>query len=256
VAVERPSRGRGSQFYMDPNEESIDVAHSEESDMEDSPSEETKEDAVEEEPTGEAEETGDEKPEESTEEPEEKTYELPDGRKVDGETLAKEWKENFYPDYTKKSQALADIEKGNINQEAPAKPYDDPDWQPKDYGEVINLAKQEVLQEIDSKEKAFADKQKEVEENISTQLEEIKTEDPDVDENVLFQHANKYGFRDLKLAHQNMKDMSDTVKKVQTKTAKDIAKRNDPVSVNPGAVGGDSDPGQFENALEYMRSIK
>src|SRR4029079_11164306 len=31
-------------------------------------------------------------------------YELPDGRKVDAQTLQKEWKTNFLPDYTKKSQ--------------------------------------------------------------------------------------------------------------------------------------------------------
>jgi len=42
---------------------------------------------------------------------EQELYDLPDGRKVDGKTLSKEWKENFYPDYTRKSQKLSEFEK-------------------------------------------------------------------------------------------------------------------------------------------------
>jgi hypothetical protein len=38
-------------------------------------------------------------------------FELPDGRKVDAATLSKEWKENFMPEFTKRSQTLAEIER-------------------------------------------------------------------------------------------------------------------------------------------------
>jgi hypothetical protein len=38
---------------------------------------------------------------------EQELFELPDGRKVDGKTLSKEWKENFYPEFTRKSQQLS-----------------------------------------------------------------------------------------------------------------------------------------------------
>ena len=45
--------------------------------------------------------------------PETPMYELPDGRKVTGEELSREWKDNFLPDYTKKSQELAKLNKTN-----------------------------------------------------------------------------------------------------------------------------------------------
>lgn len=38
-------------------------------------------------------------------------FELPDGRKVDALTLSKEWKENFYPEFTRRSQSLAEYRK-------------------------------------------------------------------------------------------------------------------------------------------------
>jgi hypothetical protein len=41
----------------------------------------------------------------------EELFDLPDGRKVDKKTLTKEWKENFYPEFTRRSQKLKDYEK-------------------------------------------------------------------------------------------------------------------------------------------------
>jgi len=40
-----------------------------------------------------------------------KLMELPDGRKVDPKTFSKEWKENFYPEFTRRSQRLRDYER-------------------------------------------------------------------------------------------------------------------------------------------------
>lgn len=183
-------------------------------------------------------------------------YELPDGRKVDGATLSKEWKENFLPEFTRKSQTLAELEKGKTINPAPTKPYESPDWQPQTWAEAIEMAKKEALQEIEAKEQAKVEQRQALENTVVTQLEEIKKADPNVNENALFLHATKYGFQDLRLAYQNMHDMSETVKKVQTTTAANIAKRNDPVSVSPGATGARPDPGQFGNAVEYLRSLK
>lgn len=53
-----------------------------------------------------------------SETPEESLFELPDGRKVDASTLSKEWKENFYPEFTRRSQKLAEIERANKEAEA------------------------------------------------------------------------------------------------------------------------------------------
>jgi predicted NAD-dependent protein-ADP-ribosyltransferase YbiA (DUF1768 family) len=53
-----------------------------------------------------------------SETPEKELFELPDGRKVDSTTLSKEWKENFYPEFTRRSQKLAEIERQNAETEA------------------------------------------------------------------------------------------------------------------------------------------
>lgn len=198
-----------------------------------------------------------EEPVKPTEPTEAELFDLPDGRKVDAATLAKEFKENFLPEFTRKSQELAKLTKGpETTNPTQDKPYQNPEWQPKDWNEAIQIAKSEALQEIEAKEKAHVERQQAVENAVVEQLTAIKTTDPNVNESALFQHAVKYGFKDLTLAHQNMKDMSEMVKKVQTTTATNIAKRNDPVSGLPGATGSRPDPSQFENARDYLRSLK
>jgi len=181
-------------------------------------------------------------------------FELPDGRKVDAMTLSKEWKENFYPEYTRKSQALAEKEIKN-KPETPDNPYADPEYVPQSYEELLQIAEQRALAAFEAKQSETIKAQQELESEISNQLNEVKTLDPNLNENALFLHATKYGFRDLKLAHQNMKDMSEIVKNVQKTTADNIAKRNDPVSVVPGATGIKPDPSNFSTARDYLRSI-
>lgn len=205
-----------------------------------------------------SEETPEVEPEVTPETPAEADlYELPDGRKVDGATLAKEWKENFLPDYTRKSQELARVTSPNLPTETPPNPYADPDYVPTTYQEIIDAAKAAALAELAQQAEATATAQKAVEDAVVAQLDEVKKIDPNVDENKLFLHANKYGFRDLSTAYQNMKDMGQVVKTVQRQTAENIAKRKDPVSVSPGAaVGTAPDPSAFGSAVEYMRSLK
>lgn len=189
---------------------------------------------------------------------EEQLYELPDGRKVDGETLTREWKENFLPDYTRKSQALAAKENPVTNpQPTTPNPLDDPNYVPTSYGEIARIAKEQALAEFEAREQAKIDQQKEIEDMVVSQLAEIKKSDPTINENALFLHANKYGFRDLRQAHANMKDMSETMKKVKQTTATDIAKRADPVSVPVGSSsGGAPDASNFASAVDYLRSLK
>lgn len=189
--------------------------------------------------------------------PEKELFETPDGRKVDAATLQKEWKENFLPEFTRKSQALAEIEKGNLPTKTTVeKPYEKPDWQPQTYGELLKVAEEKVLGTLQQQEQARIEQQKALEDSVNSQLTEIKKTDASLNENALFQHANKYGFKDLRLAHQNMKDMAEMAKKVQTTTAQNIAKRNDPVSASPGATGQRPDPSQFRSAIEYLHSLK
>lgn len=184
-------------------------------------------------------------------------FELPDGRKVDGVTLAKEWKENFLPDYTRKSQELAKAKTDTLpNNEPKENPYEDPNYVPQSYEEILKVAEDRALAKLDAREQAKVEQQQAVENEVVKQLEELKSLDPNINENALFLHANKYSFRDLKLAYANMKDMSDVIKKTQDITAQNIAKRNDPVSVSPGASGQKLDPDNFGNAVEYLRALK
>lgn len=190
-------------------------------------------------------------------EPEVELFELPDGRKVDAATLSKEFKENFIPEFTRKSQELAELKKGTLPDNKPTpKVYEDPEWQPQTYAELIAIAKEEVKGDLEAREKAAFEQRQSIENAVVAQLEEVKKIDPTVNENALFLHANKYGFRDLKLAHANMKDMADVIKKTQTTTANNIAKRNDPVSIKPGAGGEKPNPSNFGNAVDFLRSLK
>lgn len=180
-------------------------------------------------------------------------YELPDGRKVDAATLSKEWKENFMPDYTKKSQELAKV---SVSPEKPVNPYADPEYTPQTYEEILQEAERRALKAVEGKEQAKIESQKALTDAVEGQLKEIRATDPNLNEEALYQHAVKYGFQDLRRAHQNMRDMSEVVKKTQDVTAKNIAKRADPVSVTPGATGAKLDPSHFATSRDYLRALK
>lgn len=185
-------------------------------------------------------------------------YDLPDGRKVDAATLAKEFKENFLPEFTRKSQELARLTttpEPNINNKS-TDPLADPDYVPQTYAEIIQIAKEATIKDIQAREQARIDSQKALETAVESQINEIKAVDPSLNENLLYAHATKYRFTDLKLAHQNMKDMSETIKKVQQTTAQNVQKRTDPVSVSHGATGARPDPAQFSSARDYLNAVR
>lgn len=199
-------------------------------------------------------------PAESGKEPiiEPELFELPDGRKVDAETLSREWKENFYPDYTRKSQELA-ANKTHVTspQQDPIIPALTDEWVPKSYAEIVEIAKQSIKTDLQHEQETQIQRQQEIETNVINELSEIKKTDPTVNENALFLHANKYGFNNLQSAHQNMKDMVQMAKTVQQATVQNVSKRNDPVSVSSaGNTGGTiPDASQFSSASEYLQSL-
>lgn len=178
-------------------------------------------------------------------------YELPDGRKVDAETLSREWKENFYPDYTRKSQALAAKE----THQEPTVITDE--WIPTSYAEIVQRAKQETRAELQYEEQAKIQKQQEIETKVANEIADIKKIDPAVNVDAIFLHANKYGFTNLNSAYTNMKDMTTMAKNVQQMTVQNAQKHNDPVSVSGGTSGGiKPDAGQFATATDYLRALK
>ncbi len=183
-------------------------------------------------------------------------YKLPDGREVEASVVVEEYK-NLLTDYTKKSQALAQKDTNITPKETNANPYADPEYIPQSYAEIIEFAKEAALKELADRDTQRVEAEKAIETEVATQLEEIKKLDPSLNENALFLHATKYGFRDLKVAHANMKDMSEAIKKTQTTTAQNIAKRNDPVSTTSGSpTGTKPDRANFTNAADYLRSLK
>ena len=194
-------------------------------------------------------------------------YDLPDGRKVDAETLAREFRENFLPEFTRKSQALAEIERGKKDLNSPqddVPAWKKPDYVPKDYGEVIELAKAKAIREMQNASHAERDRVEAVQKEVDTQLSDLKKVDPKLDENALFVHANKYGFRDLKAAHTNMSDMKKALVDVEQRTVKNLKTReSDPISTGPGGEAPDDTSGydpkllqQFDGAAEYLAFIK
>lgn len=194
-------------------------------------------------------------------------FDLPDGRKVSAEVLQKEWKENFLPDYTRKSQKLAEIERGNekenTNTRSDEPKWKNPDYVPENYAEVIEFAKAEALNEIRRASQLENERVSAIQREVDGQISAIKATDPKLDENALFQHANKYGFQDLKAAHANMMDMRRAVLETEQRTVKNIKGREaDPVGGGAsGATSADDgyDPrvtSQFTSALDYLARVK
>jgi hypothetical protein len=192
-------------------------------------------------------------------------YETPDGRQVTAEVLQKEWKENFLPEFTRKSQALADIEREkNINNA----PEEVPEWQkddyvPQNYAEIINIAEAKALQTIRDNAAAEIQKETDIKNAVEAELTEIKATDSKLDADALFQHANKYGFNNLKQAYSNMSDMKKTAVDTEQRTVKNIKDREvDPISTGPGGEVVDSndyDPNemsQYDGANDYLASLK
>ena len=202
---------------------------------------------------------------------EEKLYDLPDGRKVDAATLAKEFTENFLPDYTRKSQRLADYEKSNkpddgkqINSSSQDVPeWKKPEFTPNSYAEVIEIATKEAMSRIDERNKAEADRTKQIQDVVQKQLNEIKTSDKDLDEAALFAHANKYGFTDLKMAHENLKAMKTTavdtekktIKNLQNRSADQVAGGNSAATNSGDEVDIDSLSG-FNGAVDFLHRVQ
>lgn len=193
-------------------------------------------------------------------------YETPDGRKLTAEQLQVEWKEKFLPDYTRKAQKLAEIEKTNNkdkevnNSEKPK--WEDPSWVPESYAEIIKVAEQRALERVKAERQQEIEQKSQIEKMVTEQLNEIKKEEPNLNEDLLFQHANKYQFSDLKLAYENMKEMKLAIKKTEEKVVNNIkARENDIVSAGskPGTATSGSNYWDIANdrgsARDYLSRV-
>ncbi len=183
-------------------------------------------------------------------------YPLPDGRMVDAETLTKEWKENFLPDYTKKSQTLAEIER------AKASDPNVPEWKkegyvPKSYAEIVELGKAEALKEMAALAAAEEARRAEVNQRVEAQVTALKAKDPKLDEMALFAHANKYGFRDLNLAYENMAEMKTVARVTEERVLQGAKKKVDPIATGSGSGSGSAPRyPQASSATEFLARLK
>lgn len=195
--------------------------------------------------------------------PAEALYKLPDGREVDAVTLQREWKENFMPEFTQKSQRLAAIERGTqpITSPEAAPKWQDPTWQPQSIQEVIEAGKQAALDEIQGQQRQAEETRTRVASEVDAQIAAIKTKDANLDENALFVHANKFGFPNLIAAYENMSEM----RKIATETERRVltnvnTRKADPISggAQPAPVAGTAQTyganGNYSSALDYFRS--
>lgn len=169
-------------------------------------------------------------------------YDLPDGRKVDGATLQNVYKD-LLGDYTQKAQTLSQFEKAGIQVKTeptintPQNPWEDPNWVPKNYAEIVAASKQAFKAEAEAQTKAEADARAVVTQQIDTELGEIKKLEPNVSEDLLFAHATKYGFTSLKQAFTNMRDLNVAIKATQAQTQKNLANRaNEVINTKGGEI--------------------
>lgn len=214
--------------------------------------------------TPEAVETPEASVEPITEEPTAELHVLPDGRKVDNATLSREWKENFMPDYTKKSQIIAEYEKVGkpISNQPEVLEWQQEGYQPKSWAEAFKIAENLAVEKIRSENLQQEQERAQVSAAIDSQLTELKQADPKLDENLLFQHATKYGFRDLKMAHQNLRAIKQTEMDTEQRVLKNLKTRgSEPISSNPSATapvsGMDySEATSSESAIDFLRRIK
>lgn len=201
---------------------------------------------------------------ETTKEPEkveENLVELPDGRKLPPKEAEVEYR-NLYSEFTRKSQKLATYEKGNESKETINKPKEEGEWIPQTWEEVLEKSKQALREDMERERQAEIESRTQTELFVTSQLEELKKENPTLNETQLFNHALKYNFKDLKVAYSNMKDMQSYIKKATEATVQNITKRNaDPIS--GGAQSGNTFDGDVYDPsarnmsmVDYLRSIK
>lgn len=190
-------------------------------------------------------------------------YKLPDGREVDAAGLQREY-ENLLPEFTRKSQELAALKNPPSPLTNPQEPaWKDPNFQPKDWAEAIEIAKQEALAEVRNESQARQAAEQARTQAVEAQLAAIKTVDPKVDENALFEHAVKYGFNDLGKAHANMKALQEAVVATEQRVLKNVQTRaGDPIATTPtpapatDGIAALGNPANYRDARDFLDALK
>ena len=185
-------------------------------------------------------------------------YELPDGRKVPGAEVLEAYK-SLQADYTRKTQELASYKKSPET----TPEYKNPDWQPQSYAEIIEKAKEELYRDMEERKQQELAVERQLAEQVDSQMAVVRQIDPNVNESKLFEHATKFKIPDLVSAYENMKYLNEQLEAVKQQTAKSIQKRiSDPVATARGdeTVIDENEvytpSSRSSSLLDYLRQVK
>lgn len=193
------------------------------------------------------------------------------GREVTAKELYEITTQNLLPAYTKATQELSRYKQGGttingtetppVAPNAAQKPWEDPNWVPESYGDVVKLATENAKEELRRDAELQAQFAEEAKTITDTALAEIRKTDPGLNEDALFSHINKFGFTDVKLGYENFKMVQEAKREAAAAAAK-ITRQEDPIAGKTGAIlaaddGYDpSNIGQYESATDALRAIK
>lgn len=117
--------------------------------------------------------------------------------------------DQLLPDYTQKSQRLSEIEKAaghgetgpNSKQDENKAPYEDPNWKPKDFGELaaaLKLAEERgataAITRLQEQQKAAEQEVADAKKTVDDFVAGVKTKDKDFDEKDFFDYALRHKF--------------------------------------------------------------
>jgi len=164
-------------------------------------------------------------------------FELPDGRKVDAETLSKEWRDNFMPEFTRRSQALAEARKQPEPAKTEAPPWEDPEWVPTSWKEGMEIAEMKVWQKIQEEATREEREAKAREEYVAKEVEYIKGLDPNADINQVMSYAAKRSHTSLVTAYQALQDIEEAARRAEDRVQRNLKTRlGEPVGTSTQAV--------------------
>lgn len=171
--------------------------------------------------------------------------------------------ENLQKDYTRKAQELAELKRINSEpQPEDSLPWEkDPNYQPKSWKEVYDLAKQATLREVSpllsEVEQSMREKEAlaQARQAAEAEMTAIKAKDPKIDETAIYTHANKFGFASLQHAYDNLMYIRSLEKDVQAKVLKNLKNRaEEPIGISGATPVTDEAPSYQE--IVQSKSIR
>lgn len=171
---------------------------------------------------------------------EQELFDLPDGRKVDAETLAKEWRDNFMPEYTRKSQLVAELKKAPEAAPKPESLLDKEDWAPSSTRELADAMKMEIWQSIQEEATREEREAKAREDFVEKEKEYLKGVDPNVNIPQVMAYAAKRSHTSLVTAYNALQDIEEAARRAEDRVQKNLKLRaGEPVGASTQPVTGD-----------------